>query len=318
MALRVLFLGAGGTGGYFGARLAQAKSANVAFLVRAQRAEFLRTSGLVVQTPKERFVVKDVRTVTDAASVGSVDVVVLSCKAYDLDSAMQAIAPAMTANPSALVLPLLNGVKHFDRLDETFGKDKVLGGCVYINAELDAHGVVHQQSPLHRMCFGVRQGNAAHARGVLARLDEALKATPCESLFSDNVMQDVWEKYVFIAVMAGMTCLIRAPLGTIASTPEGRELMLRFADECNLTAKLEGFPLRAKALQTNTERLVDVKSKMTASMLKDLVAGKPIESDQLVGDMLARLRRRAPETSAVMLQTALCHLDAYNLSRPKL
>ena len=314
--LRVLVLGAGGTGGYFGARLAQAAACQVSFLVRPARAAALVKDGLRVQTPTQRFEVPHGKfsTVVDASTAEAPDLVVVSCKAYDLDSAIKSISPCISKNPSTLILPILNGVKHFSRLDEVFSPSKVLGGCVYINSELDAQGIIQKSTPLHRIVFGMRPGNSPHATDVLSRLLDAFKHTPVDARLSDNVMQDVWEKFVFTSSMAGMTCLMRAPVGTIASSTEGRELMLRMMEECMLAAKLEGYPMRPHAVQDISSRLTDPESKITASMLKDLLAGRQIESDQLVGDMLAKLRKDSV-ASGVMLQAALCHLESYNMLR---
>ena len=132
---------------------------------------------------------------------------------------------------------------------------------------------------------------------------------------SDAANEDVWEKYVFISALAGMTCLCRSNVGAISSTSEGRDLMLRLAYECMTAAKHAGHPMRPHALQEITSRLTDVDSKLTSSMFRDMLSGGRIESDHLVGDMLARLRQGDAKADAVMLQAALCHLQCYNIAR---
>ena len=185
-ALKVLFLGCGGTGGYYGARLIQA-GASVSFLVRPARAAKLHGNGLVIQTPRERFTIPKVHTQTVGTS--GFDLVFLTCKAYDLDSAMQAISPCFAGDKHTVLIPLLNGVKHYERLDEVFGVKRVLGGCVHIMAELDSEGVVRQGNPMNRITYGLRPGNSPQAADTLNRLHAFFSSTTVDARLSDVIMQ---------------------------------------------------------------------------------------------------------------------------------
>ncbi|MDR2214866.1 MAG: 2-dehydropantoate 2-reductase, partial [Nevskiaceae bacterium] len=184
--MKLLVLGAGGTGGYYGGRLAEA-GVDVRFLVRPARAENLARNGLVIRSPVGDVRMK-VQTLTTADS--PVDAVLLSCKAYDLDSAMDAIAPAV--GPATLVLPMLNGLRHFDALDKRFGRERVLGGLCHIGATLDADGGIRHLNRQHRLTLGPRipaQTGAARA------LNEVLKQGRFELRYSDNILQEIWEKF---------------------------------------------------------------------------------------------------------------------------
>ena len=213
--MNILVLGAGTIGGYYGGRLAEA-GAEVTFLVRPGRAAQLTRDGLVVESP-----VGDIRrqvAIVDAASLTpTFDVVILTCKAYDLDSAIEAIRPAM--GPATVILPLLNGLSHLDRLDAAFGPERVLGGLAQITGLLGADGTIHHLSPLHRLVFGPRQPGQ---EDVCRRLFAVMEKASFDAALSEQVLQDMWEKHAFIATLAGATCLMRAAVCDISlSTPSG-------------------------------------------------------------------------------------------------
>src|SRR6185503_19109708 len=196
--MRILVLGAGATGGYFGGRLAEA-GVDVTFLVRARRAEALAMSGLVIQSPAGDFK-GPVKTVLAEALAPGYDLVLFTCKAYDLDGAIAAIRPAM--GPETRVLPVLNGIRHLDALDAAFGKANVLGGTAQIGATLTPEGAVHHMSKFHLLTFGERVPAQANFCGHLARTAEPAKI---DARHSPHVMQDMWDKFVMITVVAGMT-----------------------------------------------------------------------------------------------------------------
>jgi 2-dehydropantoate 2-reductase len=306
--VRILVLGAGGIGGYFGGRLAEA-GADVTFLVRPGRAAQLARDGLVVRSP-EGDIVRAVRFIgaETLADDGRYDAALLTCKAYDLEAAIAAIAPAV-ANGAAIV-PLLNGMRHLDRLDLAFGQARVLGGLCQIGATLSPTGEVHHLNRLHLLILGPR---APGQDAIVARFVAASAPAKFECRASGDILQDMWEKFVMLATMAAMTCLMRANVGEIMCADEGAALMLETLAECDLVARAAAHPSRPAFLERARALLTDRESSFAASMLRDVERGGPTEADHIVGDMLRRAR--AAGLPAPMLRVAWCHLQAHEARR---
>ena len=310
MSLNILILGAGATGGYFGGRLAQAAAAGktdakVTFLVRPARADILKAHGLRVESPLGNFSLP-VTTVLHTGLKAEYDLVLLSCKAYDLESSILAIYPAI--GPETLILPVLNGLAHFDRLDAEFGAGRVAAGCCHIAGNLTREGVVRQLTELHRITFGVRPGNAAHAQDVLEQLNAAFAQTSVDTRLVDHVLQDIWEKYVMLASLAAITCLMRGAVGDINASDEGAAFALRAFAECEAAAAHAGHASRPNAAEATRKLLTQKNSAFSASMLRDLESGGRTEGDHIVHDMLKRAR--AAGSDATVLAIAWAHLQA--------
>ncbi len=310
MLLKILVLGAGATGGYFGGRLAQAahlgkSDIDVSFLVRPRRAETLKARGLNVESPQGSFDIP-VRTVLHTELKPEYDLVLLSCKAYDLESSILAIYPGM--RPDTCVLPVLNGLAHFDRLDREFGALRVLGGCCHIAGNLTPEGLVRQMTELQRITFGLRPQNSAAGQAILNALADAFRQTPVDLRHSDQVLQEIWEKFVLLATLAGMTCLMRGAVGDIVATDEGTTLMQGMLAECERAATHAGHASRPQVHAATAKLLSTRDSTFTASMLRDLESGGRTEGAHIVGDMLARAR--AAGSSARLLAIAWAHLQA--------
>jgi 2-dehydropantoate 2-reductase len=310
--MRILILGAGGTGGYFGGRLAQA-GVDVTFLVRDARAAQLDAQGLQLRSPLGDADVP-VRHVTAAAlpalaAAQPFDLVILSCKAYDLDSAIEAIAPAVGEATS--VLPILNGLRHYPALDERFGRARVLAGLCFISATKGAHGeILHLGKPAS-LTFGERDGASDSAR--VQAFAAACAQAGIDHTASAQIALEQWIKYTFLCALAAATCLMRAPVGRIVATDDGRALINGLYNETLIAADGDGqfIPLaaREKALAT----LLQVDSALKASMLRDLETGQQVEATQIVGDMLARVRETG--RNAPLLMAAYVHLQAYQIAR---
>ncbi|AZR24446.1 2-dehydropantoate 2-reductase [Xanthomonas vasicola] len=310
--MRILILGAGGTGGYFGGRLAQA-GVDVTFLVREARAAQLQADGLRIRSPlgDADLQVAHVTAQDLSALVAQqpFDLVILSCKAYDLDSAIEAIAPAVGEHTT--VLPILNGLRHYPALDERFGATRVLGGLCFISATKGEHGeILHLGKPA-AMTFGERDGSAASAR--VQAFAAACAQAGIDHVASEQIALEQWIKYSFLTALAAATCLMRAPVGAIVVTDDGRALINGLYNECLWAADAAGHsipePARAKALQT----LLQVDSPLKASMLRDLEAGQDVEAAQIVGDMLARVRETG--RNAPLMMAANVHLQTYQVLR---
>ena len=304
--MKILVLGAGGIGGYYGGRLAQG-GADVTFLVRARRREQIARDGLVVKSPLGDFTVK-AKTVLAEEVGGGFDVVLFTCKAYDLDSAMDAIAPAVLAG--AAIVPMLNGLAHFERLDDRFGRDKVLGGTCQINVTLKPDGTVFHADPLQRLTFGERDGNCTTRAEAFA---SELAKTKIDWKLSDDIDQDLWEKVVFLSALAANTCLYRGTVREIMGAPGGMESMERTLDANSALATKEGLTPRAAQIDAARKRLTDPEGTWSASMLRDMEGGGPVEADHIVGWMLQRLRHHKLDDTVMSM--AYTHLKTYEARR---
>jgi len=310
--MRILILGAGGTGGYFGGRLAQA-GVDVTFLVRPARAVQLQRDGLVIRSPLGDAAFPVQHVTADAlpalAADRPFDLVILSCKAYDLDSSIDAIAPAIGRGTT--VLPILNGLRHYADLDARFGRDAVLGGLCFISAaKADDGAVLHLARPA-KLTFGERDGGGLSAR-VLA-LAAACVQAGVDHLASERIGQEQWIKYTFLTALAAATCLLRADIGTIIATQDGESIVRGLYAECTAVAGAAGQPIPMAAQDTALAALTQAGSALKASMLRDLEAGQQVEAAHIVGDMLERARSAGHH--APLLQVAYSNLQAYQAQR---
>ena len=312
--MRTLILGAGGTGGYFGGRLAQS-GADVTFLVRDPRARQLQQCGLQIRSPLGDADIHVAHVTTaglgERVARAPFDLVILSCKAYDLDSSIAAIEPAIAAGTT--LLPILNGLRHYPLLDQRFGRERVLGGLCFISATKGAGGqVLHLAAPAS-ITFGERDGDPASARtSAIAAL---FARAGVDHQRSPHIAQALWVKYSFLTALAAGTCLMRAPVGEIVATQGGEDFMRALYRECLAVAHAEGEPVDAAEQARALQVLLAAGSPIKASMLRDLEAGRPVEALQIVGDMLQRAR--SASLQAPLLAAAWCHLQAYEGARPQ-
>lgn len=311
--MRTLIVGAGATGGYYGARLAEA-DADVTFLVRPARAAKLAADGLNVRSPLGDLHLPDPPTVTadKLAGAGRFDLILLSCKAYDLDSAVADLAPAV--GPDTAILPVLNGMSHLDVLDARFGAERVLGGSCAIAATLAPDGAIRHMSELCSITYGERDGSRSSRIEAVDALMRGLKFQP---RLSDVILQEMWEKWVFLATLAGATTLMRAAVGDIVAAPGGTALITALHAECTSVAAASGFEPRAVVAERARAQLTAAGSTFTASMLRDIENRGRIESDHVIGDLIARGERLAPEAPFPLLTAVYTGLKAYEARRAR-
>ena len=307
--MKILILGAGAVGGYFGARLHQS-GADVTFLLREPRAAKIKKEGLVIKSPKGDAVLP-VKVVTKGGEGGPYDVVILACKAYDLESAMEAIAPAV--GPATTIVPMLNGHAQFGVLDKKFGADRVAGGLARIGGMLGPNGEVMHSSPFAAVSFGERSGKPA--REHLKELDAACKKAGIDGGLNGNINQDLWDKWIMLTALAAMCCTLRGTSGDILATDEGKDLMLETVEECRKVAAAEGFDPGDKGIANLKAFLTQPGSVFAASMLGDLEKGGAIEGRHVIGDMLGRARKHG--VAAPNLRVALAVVQAYEARRAR-
>src|SRR5271155_895493 len=303
--MRILVVGAGAVGGYFGGRLLQA-GRDVTFLVRPRRATELAKHGLTIRSPVGDFHRASPLIVLQEGLAEPFDLVLLSCKAFDLDGAMVSFAKAV--GPATAILPLLNGMRHIDQLAERFGAERVLGGQCAISATLDADGAVVHLNDWHALSFGELDGSRSPWIETIA---SALLDAGFDARLSDEIRQEMWEKWVFIAAAAGITCLMRSSVGEVVEAGAA-DLALGLLNECASITAARGFPLREPALERGRTALTAAGSPLKASMLRDIEGGKPVEGDQILGDLL----RRTPKPDAFsLLRVAALHVKSYEAGR---
>jgi 2-dehydropantoate 2-reductase len=304
--MKILVLGAGGIGGYFGGRLAAAGT-DVTFLVRPRRADQLKKNGLTIKSTHGNLQQTVATVLADQLQPGY-DLVFLTCKAYDLAAAVTAISPAI--GPHTTILPALNGILHIDVLKEKFGESRVLGGLAQIAVTMTPEGEIHHLSDFHALTFGELSGQRSPRCEAFARLCAKADFT---SRLSENIQLELWEKFVFLCTLAGMTCLMRASVGTITRSADGEALMREMLEECRKVASAYGYAPRPEVLTRYLSVLSDRTSSFTASMLRDIERGGPTEGEHIVGDMLHRARQL--NIDAPLLRVACSHLQSYEASR---
>jgi 2-dehydropantoate 2-reductase len=303
--MRILVVGAGATGGYFGGRLAQA-GRDVTFLVREKRAEELRRSGLVIRSPRGDLTLRNVKTVLATQIAQPYDLVLLSCKAYNLDDAIDSFAPAV--GESTMILPVLNGMRHIDVLKQRFGADKVLGGQCVIAATLNAEREIVHLNDMHSIGFGELGGGISER---VRKIASAFDGAGFDPAASDNILQQMWEKWVFLATLAASTCLHRAAIGDIVKSSDGRRVIEGLLGECKAVAAANGYPLGDASNARAQTILFAEGSPLTASMLRDIEGQSRIEADHIVGDLIARGGEAQKEGALSLLRVVYSHLKAY-------
>lgn len=306
--MRILVLGAGAVGGYFGGRMVEG-GADVTFLVRDRRRAALARDGLRVKSAVGDLKLA-VKTIAAGEKMTPFDIVLLSSKAYDLDSAMESIAPAM--GPDSAIVPLLNGMAHLDALSARFGAQRILGGACYIGATLDANGVVQHMGRMQSLVFGELGGQPSARVQAFA---DILARTKLDFEASRTIRQAMWGKFVLLAALATTTTLTRATVGEIMAAPSGEAFMLAALAECAAVASAEGFATTSAAYEGARGALTQRGSGFSASMMRDMLKGGPTEGDHVIGDLARRAMARRVDTP--ILRTALTNLEAYEAKRAK-
>lgn len=304
--MRILVVGAGAIGGFFGGRLLAAKR-DVTFLVRERRAAQLAKTGLTIKSRLGDVNIPAPPTVQAAALQGPYDAVLLACKAFDLAGAIEAFAPAV--GPETAILPLLNGLAHLDALATRFAKKNVLGGQAALPLTLDPEGRILHLSDQLMLSFGELDGTASTRVAALAA---EFAAAGIQAGQSTTMLQDMWEKWAFIATAGGITSLMRGTVGDIVAAG-GAPLCTSLYDEIALIAAANGHALRPPAVERAKSVLTAAGSPFNSSMARDVDNGLPTEVEHVVGDLL----KRAKGGDYPVLSTALTHLRAYEVRRQR-
>jgi 2-dehydropantoate 2-reductase len=307
--MRVLVVGAGATGGYFGGRLAQA-GRDVTFLVRARRAARLRERGLRLIDPEDTVTITP-QLVTSDEIAGPYDLVLFSVKAAGLAQAIEDVAPAV--GPDTVIVPFLNGMAHMDALIARFGEHAVFGGVVKVFATVDDEDDIVQLAltPPASIVVGELDGSASpRLEEVRATLDGAGFVVGT----SADIVAAMWHKWSFITTLGALTCLMRAPVGDIVAAG-GAWLGPAILAETGAVCAAAGHPLPEADIAVTTAMVTEAGSAATSSSYRDLAGGRPVEVEHVFGDLVARARKLGVDTP--LLDLATLNLRVYQVRLAK-
>jgi len=301
--MRILVIGAGAVGGYFGGRLAEA-GREVTFLVRAKRADEIRQQGLRIVSPHGDATVHP-QVILAHEIDAPYDLIFLSVKAYGLAGAMEDFAPAVGA--ATMIYPVLNGVRHLEQLGERFGQRAVLGGVCFVSTDLGVDGEIVQLTETQKLGYGECGGGISER---VRALDQVMQGANFQAQLSEHIMQDMWEKWVLLASLGALTCLMRGNVGEIENVAGGTEIALGVLRECSEISAACGFaPSEARMLKMQ-KSFTTKGSTLTSSMYRDLMKGGRVEVDQILGDLLRRGQDR--NLSTPLLKAAFVNLNVYS------
>ncbi|OFD50367.1 2-dehydropantoate 2-reductase [Bacillus mycoides] len=277
--MRILVLGAGGVGGFFGGRLVE-KGEDVTFLVRSKRKQQLEEKGLVIRSVNGDFSFQP-KLITKEDRTSPFDVILFSTKAYHLNDATIDLKPFVGEN--TVIIPLLNGIAHLSLLQKEFGVEKVMGGLCFIETTLNDQGEIVQTSAANRLVFGEIKPQDSER---IKRISKAFADTKASFVLSENITQDMWHKYLFITVMSGMTTLMRAPIGPIRESDGGREFIRNlFAESVQIMKAMEA-PVKDNIIEEHMKTIDKISYDMKSSMQRDMEKGSFIEGKHLQGYLL--------------------------------
>jgi 2-dehydropantoate 2-reductase len=277
--MKILIVGAGAVGGYFGARLAQA-GRDVTFLVRPSRAQHLRSEGLRIVSPHGDLTLQP-NLITAKELNTPFDIILLSVKAQALDQSMEDLAPAV--GPDTMIYPVLNGMRHMSILAHRFGQHAILGGVCMVSTDLDEQQRIVQITPMQKLIYGELSGKITPR---IRSFDDTMRNAGFETELSTSITQAMWHKWIMIASLGLVTCLLDGTIGAINAVPDGEQTILQALDECSAIGAACGFPLSPPIAAFLRQSATAKDSKLTSSMYRDLQKGVPTEVETILGDLL--------------------------------
>ena len=281
--MKILILGAGAIGGFFGAHLMKS-GANVSFLVREKRKDELKKSGINIFSINGELKVNP-KLLDKNLSGQHFDVIILTNKSYDLIESIREIKPYVN---KTVIIPLLNGMAHYEILDKEFGKEKIFGGTAYISTAMNNYGSIQQITSRASIKFGPRTQKNIN---IANEFYEICKETEFECDFSDHIELELWRKYVLIGATAASTVLFQKPLGEICATTYGKKLIIEIHEECKKIVLSKGYDIGIEATNYNLKLITDKGSLLKASMLRDFESGKKTECEHILGYLIELAKR---------------------------
>jgi 2-dehydropantoate 2-reductase len=297
--MKFSIFGSGAVGGFYGAKLVRAGH-DVTFIARGAHLSAIRERGLEIRSPMLGGFTVHARAEGDTARVGAVDVVIVAVKAYDNVSALPLIAPMI--GPQTTVLPLQNGVDSASELAARFGEAPVVGGVTYIATALAAPGVIEQTGTHRRIVFGEVFGTLPRMTDRISAIRDALAGADIQAEAVEDGRVPIWEKFIFLVSLAGLTGASRLPIGPLWADPVIRERFLDSCREIERLARAEGVPVATDIVERISSYVAGIPGTTRSSLLIDLSQGKRIEVEELQGSVVrraARLGVPAPITSTL-------------------
>ncbi|MDG1982301.1 MAG: 2-dehydropantoate 2-reductase [Alphaproteobacteria bacterium] len=276
--MKILVLGVGGIGGFFGGYLHEI-GADVTFLVRPKRRALLQANGLRIISPLGNLNL-DPKLVLSDELKPVYDIILISCKTYDLDQAMIDLRPT---KGRGLIIPFLNGVTHMKKLDEEFGQDNVMGGVAHISSTVNKDGTIEHFSEFKKLTFGNRDLSKNNA---LKEFAEVCAKTQFDMTLSDDINLDLWKKWVFISTVAGATTLFSCSLGEIVKSDFGKQIIIDLFNECRSIAKLYKYDYEDSEADIILKTITTPGSPIKASMQRDVEKKSFTEHEQIFGDLI--------------------------------
>lgn len=283
--MKVLVMGAGGVGGYFGARLQQGGN-EVAFVARGRHLEAINKAGLRVNSALGNAELK-VKATSDPADAGVVDVVLFCVKLWDTEGAAEQLRPAVGAH--TIVIPFQNGVESIDRLKKVLPARSIMGGSAYIGTRIGAPGVIEHTGTMARIRFGVLM---PEQRPAAERFLEACRKAGIGAELAEDIVSVNWEKFIFLVALSSATAVARAPLGAVRADPDLRWLFEEAMRETFRLARAKGAKLPQDFVDKQLAFAGTLPGEMRASLLHDLEAGGRLEAPWLCG-AVARMSAEA-------------------------
>ena len=278
--MKIVMMGSGGVGGYFGARLA-AGGADVHFVARGAHLEAMRSQGLTIEGGPSPLHLNHVQATNDPSSIGPADFVLMGVKLWDTADAIEQIKPIV--GPQTTVISFQNGVLKDRYLIDAFGAPRIMGGVGYVATTIDRPGVIRQTGPMQRLLFGELDGKPSERGQRL--LDACLKGGIAAQL-SPDIRREIWQKYVFLVGLSGTTTTIRKPIGPIREHPQTRAFLLDVMREVVAVARAQGIDLPSDYAEQRLVLADDVAHDMTSSMHHDLDRGNRLEVRWLSGGVV--------------------------------
>ena len=278
--MKIVVMGSGGVGGYFGARLA-ASGADVTFIARGEHLATMRRDGLKVLSANGDSILKPVKVTDDPVNIGPADLVMISVKLWSTEDAARAIAPLM--GPNSTVVSWQNGVVAEDILIEQYGKERVIGGVSNIAALIERPGVIRHNGTMARLIFAELNGKPSKRIEAFAAL---CKQANIDYIVSDDITRAIWQKFIFLASFSGMTCATRLSIGPIRSDPETRALLKSALQEVVAIGRAKGVSLPDDQVDQSLGWADNLPATMVASMLGDLNRGNRLELPWLSGTVV--------------------------------
>ena len=277
--MRIAVMGSGGLGGYFGARLA-AGGASVHFIARGEHLQAMRSDGLRIEGPAALHLAR-VSATDDPAEVGVVDVVMLCVKLWDTEAALLQMRPLV--GPATAIISFQNGVLKDGTLRAAYDASQLMGGVGYVATTIDRPGVIRQTGPMQRLLFGEFDGSRSpRGQALLA----ACLAGGINAELSDNILREIWQKYVFLVGLSSTTTTMRKPIGPIRGHPQTRAFLLDVMREVVAVGRAQGVDLAENYAELRLQLADDVAPDMTSSMHHDLERGNRLEVRWLAGGVV--------------------------------